>query len=325
MKPFIAFFILILLSTVEADLDEIKEKAQEYGAYDEVVANITEISYRGNIYYWVDFERVFQYSGSLLLDEDRNPVRDENVILAFARARVIHRGYGRKVISEWFALASSYGETSGAIYELRNSFEDKLVRSKIEVLANDFKALGELSSESALYLNRSLSIFSPFSFMGCRFYNYICSLFFNEETYIDLFHILTALSGVNPRNFTRISNISLTSKSLCRNAEESLYGSIAIPLLSFPFFTLLCMSSAFFSEPRDTERINFIPSESIPLSRRYLINFSMATIVCGCFFVPNFFTEYINMSIKKRRNLLRKTDRKPQMLKRRIEFKSPRG
>jgi len=161
MKPFIAFFILILLSTVEADLDEIKEKAQEYGAYDEVVANITEISYRGNIYYWVDFERVFQYSGSLLLDEDRNPVRDENVILAFARARMIHRGYSRKVVSEWFALASSYGETSRAISELKNSFEDKLVRSKIEVLANDFKALGELYSESALYLNRSLSFFSP--------------------------------------------------------------------------------------------------------------------------------------------------------------------
>ena len=59
MKPFIAFFILILLSAVEADLDEIKEKAQEYGAYDEVVANITEISYRGNIYYWLILNAFF--------------------------------------------------------------------------------------------------------------------------------------------------------------------------------------------------------------------------------------------------------------------------
>ncbi|RLI89319.1 MAG: hypothetical protein DRO62_01795 [Candidatus Altiarchaeales archaeon] len=72
MKPFTALFILTLLCPVGAGLDEIKEKAQEYGAYDEVVANITEISYRGDIYYWVDFERAFKYSGSVLLYENKN-------------------------------------------------------------------------------------------------------------------------------------------------------------------------------------------------------------------------------------------------------------
>jgi|GEM_PF-2406468 len=161
MKLFTALFILTLLSPVGANLDEIRERAQEYRAYDELVANITEISYKGDIYYWVDFERVFQYSGSVLLDENKDPVRDKNVILAFAKARVIHREYNGKMVSEWFALASSYGEISRAISELRNSFKDNSVRNKIGILANDSRALSKLSSESAFYLNRSLSIFSP--------------------------------------------------------------------------------------------------------------------------------------------------------------------
>ncbi len=61
----------------------------------------------GDIYYWVDFEWAFKYSGSVLLYENKNPVRDENVIPAFAKARVIRTGDNRKRVSGWFVLASS--------------------------------------------------------------------------------------------------------------------------------------------------------------------------------------------------------------------------
>ena len=55
----------------------IKDIANEYRGYDEIVSNITTLKYKNRTYYRVEYTKTLMYSGALLIDEDSRPIADK--------------------------------------------------------------------------------------------------------------------------------------------------------------------------------------------------------------------------------------------------------
>ncbi len=143
--------------------DEIVAGAQVYAGYNEVVSNITQVSYGNEIFWWIDYSKYMGYSGSLLLDDQATPVTNRNLLKTITVAWLIHRDYDERSVWGWLDFSESYNLFSSELNNLgehltTTGFKDTYL---IEALAADSKDVGVLTYNLALYLNKSIHSISP--------------------------------------------------------------------------------------------------------------------------------------------------------------------
>lgn len=143
--------------------DEIVAGAQVYAGYNEVVSNITQVSYGNKTFWWIDYSKYMGYSGSLLLDDRATPVTDRKLLETITTAWLIHRDYDERSVWGWLDFSESYNLLSSELSDLgghltTSGFKDTYL---VENLASDSKDVGVSAYNMALYLNKSIRSISP--------------------------------------------------------------------------------------------------------------------------------------------------------------------
>ncbi len=155
--------ILPAMSFGAAAGDEIVAGAQVYAGYNEVVSNITQVSYCNETFWWIDYSKYMGYSGSLLLDDQTTPVTDRKLLKTITTAWLIHRDYDERSVWGWLGFSESYNLLSSELSGLGGhltaaGFKDTYL---IKDLASDSKDVGVSAYNMALYLNKSIRSISP--------------------------------------------------------------------------------------------------------------------------------------------------------------------
>lgn len=149
-KPVI-YLTLIILATVTFSIpQEIESKANEYKGYDEFITNISIVQYKNKTYYWVEYSRTLMYSGSILMDQDFQIVKDDKTLLIFSIAEIINKNFKKENVEQLREFSQYYESLANNIYD-----------PSIKPLANDSREISNLLSKSSEYLEKSINSFSP--------------------------------------------------------------------------------------------------------------------------------------------------------------------
>lgn len=140
----------ICITTVFSIPPGVRDKAYEYKGYDELISNITPVEYRNRTYYWVEYSKTLVYSGSFLLDADLHPVTDNETLLAFAAADIIHKNFRRGSVEQLRDFSGYY-----------KSLADNIRDPSLGHVVNDSREISHLLHESSNHLERSIDSFSP--------------------------------------------------------------------------------------------------------------------------------------------------------------------
>jgi hypothetical protein len=151
MKRKILLLTLIMLCSAQtlAVDDSITKKASEYKGFDELIDSITEVQYHNRTYYIATYTKTLMPSGSILLDGASGPVGDLETLKLFTQAEIIHKNYPAESVGQWVQFSDYF-------FAMSNAFS----KSDPKV-SQDSRRIGELLSNSALYLNGSISYLSP--------------------------------------------------------------------------------------------------------------------------------------------------------------------
>lgn len=128
----------------------VRDKAYEFKGYDELISNITPVGYQNRTYYWVEYSKTLVYSGSLLVDDDLHPVTDNETLIVFAAADIIHKNFGMGGVEQLRRFSRYY-----------DSLADNIRDPSLGLVANDSRDISHLLRESSNYLEKSVSSFSP--------------------------------------------------------------------------------------------------------------------------------------------------------------------
>jgi Tat protein secretion system quality control protein TatD with DNase activity len=163
---FMLSFTFLIFIGVIVKAEEIKQKAQDYAEYNELVSNLTQVEYSGSGYWWVDFSRAMRYSGSILLDERGSPVKDENVTFIIVTGKIIEENYKKEFVEKWEEFSSSYRGVSENLRLIKNSLQDyddqdSVVIHHFNLLMEDANEISDLSWKLSIFLNNSICSFSP--------------------------------------------------------------------------------------------------------------------------------------------------------------------
>lgn len=161
----IPFLIFLQESFAISVIDTIKQKAQNYAEYDELVFNLTEVSYLNKKYWWVDFSKAARYSGSLVLNEEGSPVKDEDVTFIIITAKIIKENYEIEMMKSWKEFSNSYQQLSDNLKSLTEDYSQVQNKQNVvyylNILAEDASEISDLSERLSLSLNQSIYLFSP--------------------------------------------------------------------------------------------------------------------------------------------------------------------
>ncbi|MEM4347630.1 MAG: hypothetical protein QW802_03485 [Candidatus Altiarchaeota archaeon] len=161
---FVIFFLLFLQGSILLPAEDIKQKVQNYAEYDELVSNLTEVNFSGKKYWVADFSRMMRHSGSLILNDEGFPVKDENVTFVIVAARIIKENYRSKMVKSWEEFSIFYHQLSENFNLMKNSlkdFENSKSLIYLNILINDANEISDLSQKLSISLNKSIYFFSP--------------------------------------------------------------------------------------------------------------------------------------------------------------------
>jgi hypothetical protein len=152
MKRNVIIYVIcfVCITTAFSIPQGVRDKAYEYRGYDELISNITPVGYQNRTYYWVKYSKTLVYSGSLLVDDGLHPVTDNETLIAFVAADIIHNNFGRAGVEQLRDFSRYYG-----------SLADNIHDPSLGLVVNDSREISHLLSESSNYLERGVSSFSP--------------------------------------------------------------------------------------------------------------------------------------------------------------------
>lgn len=140
------------MTMVYADIgQQLKEKAQEYKGYDELLENTTPLRYHNQTYYWIEYSRNFAYSGEVLLNESLDPVRDDWTLEVFSSAYVLHKSYPAASAGGWRDYAGFFSSIHGSFSRSEN----------LSVPAADALEISRGLYDCAAYMENSIKSFDP--------------------------------------------------------------------------------------------------------------------------------------------------------------------
>lgn len=141
-------FLVILLISIQV-FAEVEEIANNYRGYGEEISRIMEVEYRNKTYYWIEYESVSRYSGSLIV-KGNSAVRGRNTIQIFSAAWIIHSYYIEDQAEYMDSLANYLEYLSG-----------RFSSPKFGNLSKDCREMATLARNSSLFLRNSITSFSP--------------------------------------------------------------------------------------------------------------------------------------------------------------------
>lgn len=149
---FLVFLVIILFQAVYATDSEIEKIVREYRGYDEIISEIREIDYGNTTYHQADYTKSLMYSGSLVIDDKHNVVKDKKILTAFIIAGIIHTNYQNDSMDQWIEFAQ-YFETHASRLEYMN----------LHNLSNDSMEIARLMRVCAINIDRSVHDFDPYA------------------------------------------------------------------------------------------------------------------------------------------------------------------
>lgn len=150
MEKLYTALVLSLIITAYALDGRVEERARQYKGYDELLSNVSVVSYGNATYYWVEYEKNLMYSGALVVDGNYSAVSDVNVIRSFVVADLMRKNYPKNTASQWQQFSGYFSSMASAFSQ-----------GKTERLANDSKEIADMLSKSSYLLNRSIDSFAP--------------------------------------------------------------------------------------------------------------------------------------------------------------------
>lgn len=150
MEKLYTALVLSLIITAYALDGRVEERARQYKGYDELLSNVSVVSYGNATYYWVEYEKNLMYSGALVVDGNYSAVSDVNVIKSFVIGDMIRKNYPKNTASQWQQFSGYFSSMASAFSQGRT-----------ERLANDSREIADMLSKSSYLLNRSIDSFAP--------------------------------------------------------------------------------------------------------------------------------------------------------------------
>jgi len=159
--------ILLLHSTANGLMneEEIKEKADGYISYDEVIISITPFNYSSKRYWRVSFLRSLQGNSYMIFDREGGAVNNISLLKQIATEFLLKENMDIYDVGNYMSLSDSYKKISQRFNTLSESFKQEEEAGRIyEALSQQADNAGNVNRYCAITatcLNKSITSPSP--------------------------------------------------------------------------------------------------------------------------------------------------------------------